>query len=170
MPAQEEWKPIPGFPDYMVSDRGRVVSHKRGKPKLLNPRVRTTGYRSVGLRNDPKQANPTTLFVHRLVLAAFVGPRPEGLVIRHLDGDPSNNVLGNLQYGTPSENSQDMVRHGRHLYASRTHCARGHEFNDANTVIRTDNSARRCRICANERAVTYYTRRALRAAGMEAAA
>lgn len=49
---------------------------------------------------------------HVLVLEAFVGPRPSGMVGRHLDGNSSNNLLANLAWGTPSENQQDSVRHG----------------------------------------------------------
>ena len=46
--------------------------------------------------------------VHSLVLLAFVGDRPDGMIhTRHLDDDPSNNVLANLRYGTPKENAAD---------------------------------------------------------------
>jgi len=51
-------------------------------------------------------------FVHELVLLTYVGPRPDGMLIRHLDGDPSNNRLDNLKYGSPAENYQDQVEHG----------------------------------------------------------
>ena len=33
----------------------------------------------------------TRAYVHKLVLLAFVGPRPKGMQCRHLDGDPGNN-------------------------------------------------------------------------------
>lgn len=52
-------------------------------------------------------------WVHRLVLHAFAGPPGDGQVARHLDGDPTNNALGNLVWGSPSENNADMVEHGR---------------------------------------------------------
>jgi predicted transcriptional regulator len=51
--------------------------------------------------------------VHRLVLEAFVGPCPPGMMCRHLDGDPTNNRLENLVWGTKEENAADRVRHGR---------------------------------------------------------
>ena len=50
--------------------------------------------------------------VHRLVLEAFVGPCPDGCETRHLDGNPSNNSLWNLLYGTASENWNDRRQHG----------------------------------------------------------
>lgn len=45
--------------------------------------------------------------VHRLVAWAFLGPQPPEAFVRHVDGDPSNNRLNNLAYGTPWENIQD---------------------------------------------------------------
>lgn len=51
------------------------------------------------------------MYVHHAVLLAFVGPRPEGLLTRHLDGNCLNNRLDNLRYGTKSENSADFYRH-----------------------------------------------------------
>lgn len=42
--------------------------------------------------------------IHSLVAAAFIGPRPEGLVINHKDGNRLNNVVENLEYCTYSEN------------------------------------------------------------------
>lgn len=50
--------------------------------------------------------------VHRLVLEAFVGPRPDGMMCRHLDGDRQNNRLDNLAWGTNAENQADRIAHG----------------------------------------------------------
>jgi hypothetical protein len=44
----------------------------------------------------------------------FVGPAPSGHECCHRDGDPSNNDLANLYWGTPSQNRSDAVRHGTH--------------------------------------------------------
>jgi hypothetical protein len=50
--------------------------------------------------------------IHLLVLRAFKGEAP-GMVARHLDGNPMNNRLDNLCWGTYKENSSDMIKHGR---------------------------------------------------------
>lgn len=42
--------------------------------------------------------------VHALVLLAFVGPRPDGFDILHMNHVPTDNRLSNLRYGTRSEN------------------------------------------------------------------
>ena len=101
------WLPIPGYEDYDVSDEGQVRSRKRGTPRLL--RLQAAGdrrrYRKVSLPVDQK-------YVHHLVAEAFIGPRPDGMEVRHLDGDPTNNCLDNLAYGTSAENSADCIAHG----------------------------------------------------------
>lgn len=51
-------------------------------------------------------------FVHRLVLEAFVGKCPDKMHARHLNGNPSDNRVENLAWGTRSENMMDRVRHG----------------------------------------------------------
>lgn len=88
--------------------------------------------------------------VHSLVAEHFVGARPEGTDIRHLDGDKLNNAATNLAYGSRSENNLDQVMHGTHPEASKTHCKRGHEFTPDNTRIETT-GARRCLTCARSR-------------------
>lgn len=51
--------------------------------------------------------------VHRLVASAFLGPCPGGQEVRHLDGNPQNNAVTNLAYGTRTENILDVLRIGR---------------------------------------------------------
>ncbi len=57
--------------------------------------------------------------IHVLVLETFVGPRPEGLICRHLDGNPLNNHVNNLRWGTAEENYDDRRRHGTDNTGSR---------------------------------------------------
>jgi hypothetical protein len=52
-------------------------------------------------------------YVHQVILETFVGPRPPGMECRHLDGNPGNNRLANLCWGTCKENAADTRRHGR---------------------------------------------------------
>jgi hypothetical protein len=56
--------------------------------------------------------------IHRLVLEAFVGPCPEGHIGCHGDGDPTNNRLENLRWGTHQANADDTLRHGRRKMGS----------------------------------------------------
>jgi HNH endonuclease/NUMOD4 motif len=104
------YRAIPGFPRYRVNERGRVVSYARGKRRRLRPFTLSAGYLAVDLTHAGEKRK---LYVHQLVLLAFVGPCPDGMETRHLDGNPANNRLENIRYGTPAENAQDRERHGR---------------------------------------------------------
>jgi hypothetical protein len=57
--------------------------------------------------------------VHTLVLTAFVGPRPDGMECRHLNGVRADARLENLAWGTKAENMADKSDHGTLLYGTR---------------------------------------------------
>lgn len=101
-------KQIPGFGNWWVSDVGEVFRKTDG----FRPSVQKheKGYRKVYLRHGGKTYPK---LIHQLVLMAFVGPRPEGMMCRHLNGDPKDNRLENLKWGTNRENTQDRIEHGR---------------------------------------------------------
>ena len=106
----ERWKRVAGFGDaYEISDSGSIRSFKRSLDNVMNTTITPSGHRFVGLSLNGIRY---TKYIHRLVLEAFVGPCPEGMECRHLDGDPSNNRVDNLKWGTSTENAADMVRHG----------------------------------------------------------
>lgn len=162
--SAEAWRPVAEVPGYEVSDRGRVrsvartVARSNGIPqrvaaRVLAPHTSTTGYRAVRLCRDGR---PIPRKVHALVAAAFIGPRPEGLEVRHLNGDRLDNRAENLAYGTRSENMRDAVRHGTHVAARRTHCPAGHPYDDENTALwRTRGGVGRyCRACKRARTTT----------------
>lgn len=142
--SAEEWRLIPGVPGYQVSSYGSVYSNKTQRE------LRTSGlrYPQVTLHRDGERITRT---VHSLVAEAFIGPRPAGREVRHLDGNERNPRLDNLAYGTPSENAQDRLRHGTDQNGRKTHCKHGHPFNEANTYVPKDRNARVCRICVNAR-------------------
>lgn len=145
----EEWRPYPKFEAfYEVSSLGRVRSLDRVTPRrVIRGRMRARnvddlGYVCVTLSVG---GSGSTRKVHRAVCEAWHGPAPEGLVCRHLDGDPLNSTPGNLAWGTVAENSQDQLRHGRHWGVAKTHCLRGHEFTPENTIRKP--AGRSCREC-----------------------
>jgi hypothetical protein len=82
-------------------------------PTWSNIDGRGHGYLSVKLSRD---GDCYTWFVHRLVTAAFLGPLPDDMETRHLNGDWLDNRLVNLIYGTSLENSADAVQHGTSRY------------------------------------------------------
>ena len=100
--------------EYYVTDAGRVVSVKWNKVRILQPRYRAgSEYQLVNLSAD---GEVSTHYVHHLVLEAFHGTKPtREWQTRHLDGNPHNNNLSNLAYGTAADNAADRVRHGTQL-------------------------------------------------------
>lgn len=145
------WRDAPGYEGlYRVSDSGDIWSCRRRR--IMKPEVLEAGHLRVDLaRGDGTRQRE---FLHRIILRAFVGPRPDGMVVRHLDGDPGNNRVENLKYGTHSENALDSVTHGTHNTAGKlkTHCPRGHEYSEGNTYINPNRPKdRRCRECARTR-------------------
>ncbi|MFE5828694.1 HNH endonuclease [Streptomyces sp. NPDC056508] len=106
----EEWREVPGWPRYFVSDQGRMLG-RRGK--VLRPSTNyRNGYQYVGLSKADGTGGTKSFNVHRLVLEAFDRPSRPGEQCRHLNGDPADNRLSNLCWGTPRENAADRVRHG----------------------------------------------------------
>lgn len=105
-----EWRPIPDFPDYEVSNTGLVRSYKRKKPRILKPGTHSTGYYQVGLRRNGEKTH--VFKIGYLVLLAFRGPCPEGCEMCHNDGDPTNDHLDNLRWDTHAANMQDASHHG----------------------------------------------------------
>lgn len=113
----EIWKDILHYENwYQVSSFGRVKSlirkHRFGyskKEKVLQSFPNNKRYLRVDLCKDGQR---DCRQVHRLVLETFIGLCPEGMECRHLDGNPQNNRLDNLQWGTASENQRDRIIHG----------------------------------------------------------
>jgi len=69
---------------------------------------------------------------------------------------------GTLVYGTSSENSYDVVRHGRNHNANKTYCDSGHEFTPENTYVQ-GNGGRGCRECHRKICRDYMRRKRARA-------
>ena len=116
---KEEWRRVVGSDRHEVSNTGklRTIEYKSRnifgeytmRPRPVKGNRTKSGYMRVYLYLPNGRRN---VFLHVLVLEAFRGPRPKGYVSRHLDGNPENNSLDNLVWGTYEENTADMKRHG----------------------------------------------------------
>ncbi|HEV7195571.1 MAG TPA: NUMOD4 motif-containing HNH endonuclease, partial [Pedococcus sp.] len=129
-----------------ITDRGRKWRGRIMSPAPMGP----SGYLVVTLWRDGKQR---TALVHRLVLTAFVGP--SDFEVRHKYGDPADNRLAHLAWGTHSENQFDQVAHGTHANASKDECPAGHAYDEANTYVYPGRAHRGCRACRRSYARNY---------------
>ena len=129
----EEWRNIPGWPLHEVSNLGRLKSKARWVHRI-HPKYGSASHmwrpeRILRLQEcrHADAEKPTalitrisrfgdgranTVYVHHLVMFAFIGPRPVGMECCHYDGDPTNNRLENLRWDTPAGNAADKKRHG----------------------------------------------------------
>lgn len=120
--TQELWRDVIGYEGlYSVSNLGRVRSEARlaaigggnvrtVKTRLLKPAKNPNGYLSVWLC---KPGHQRSFLVHRLVADAFL-PNPEGKpFVNHIDNNPSNNALDNLEHCSHQENMAHARRQGR---------------------------------------------------------
>ena len=121
----EVWKDIPGYEGkYQASTEGRIRSldrmirgrspysksyyYRPMKGRILRPgRVCKNGHVSVVLEHGGI-GQP----VHQLIMKTFVGDPPEGMEVLHNNGDPTDNRLENLRYGTRTANILDVYWQG----------------------------------------------------------
>ena len=114
----EVWRDIKGYEGiYMISNYGKVKSvigwngHEYiHKEKILKPRYNKLGYEVVDLVSKKIKHRKR---VHRLLAEAFI-PNPNKYpYINHIDCDPSNNSLENLEWCTQKQNIQHAKMLGR---------------------------------------------------------
>lgn len=100
----EEWRTISDNPNYEVSNMGQVRNRltglilKQSKPRNIY------GYYGLDLGSKNKRT------VHSLVAREFIGERPEGMVIDHINRNKYDNRPENLRYCTQSENIKNRNR------------------------------------------------------------
>jgi hypothetical protein len=117
MTNDEVFRPIPGFSNYRVSNRGRVQSRYGKNGRFLGSwrdmklQTEPDGRTRVNIKHDGGRVR--TIRVATLVLLAFIGPpRPHQKACHFPDRNKSNNRLENLRWGTRGDNMQDAMAHG----------------------------------------------------------
>jgi HNH endonuclease/NUMOD4 motif len=122
--STEIWKPIPDMDGYEASSIGRIrsvdryVKHSCGSGKVLRRgqilkiKIEKFGYARVPINCASTGKGKMIKTVHSLVCAAFIGPRPDGLHINHINNVRHDNRIVNLEYVTPRQNCQHRKVHG----------------------------------------------------------
>jgi hypothetical protein len=122
MSDTNEPEPVPGFPAYRLYPDGTIESRWRSgmfysgfetEDKWTRPKLRRheQGYLGIDLRDGRGRSRRT--YIHILIAEIFISPKPfVNAIVRHLDGDSSNNRVENLAWGTYKENEDDKIRHG----------------------------------------------------------
>ena len=108
---EEEWRSISGYPNYEVSNLGKVRNIKTGEFRKL--RSGTDGYLLIVLCEN---SITKTYRVHRLVAQEFVEKPDNKPVVDHIDHNIQNNCINNLRWCSRSENQ--MNRNKQHKQCS----------------------------------------------------
>ena len=131
----EEWKLIKEFPNYKISNMGRVIN--KNTNRLLRPALSYAGYYEVHLWKDRKG---TTKRIHQLVYKTFAEDENlSGYVINHKDGNKKNNNFLNLEKITPQENNY----HATYIIKTNKSAKTIQQLNDNYEIIRIFPSIRK---------------------------
>lgn len=118
----ELWKDISGYSGlYQVSSKGRIKCLERQvktkgngvrtiQERIRKPQIKKTGYHVTTLCDG--QSGTKTFSVHQLVAQAFIPNFTKGTEINHIDGNPGNNNVSNLEISNPSHNQLHALRLG----------------------------------------------------------
>lgn len=120
--VDEIWKDIQDYPNYQISNYGRVKSKERitnvgiknvkqvkREEKILKPLKITKGYLGIRLYN---KTNIKTFKIHRLVAIYFISNPNNYEQVNHIDGNKLNNKVDNLEWCTCSENMKHSYKIG----------------------------------------------------------
>jgi hypothetical protein len=110
--VEEQWKQILDWPNYAVSDRGRIkrlTTRNSGVAGAILSQFLVSGYPSVNLTDSGKRKS---VRVHRLVAEAFLPKQAGATEVNHIDASRSNNDLLNLEWVSASGNRKHGYDHG----------------------------------------------------------
>lgn len=108
-----EARPVAGYPGYSVTTHGQVLGKRADTSGGLSPDAGEQGHLRVTMHREGSPKSGERESVHRLVLTAFARPARAGEQACHRNGDPSDNRISNLYWGSQETNWGDRVRHGR---------------------------------------------------------
>ena len=109
---------VPGYGGkYYATEDGQIFNKKLNR--FLKQTLRSNGYLVVGLNFRKKEK---ICFVHRLVLMAYQGvPKKDKNITNHIDGNPGNNHISNLEWCDQYHNMQHSIRIGLSKNKGETH-------------------------------------------------
>ena len=136
---------MPGFKGVTVEERlkaNSIISSNGCRVWNKKESLFPSGHVAISFRGNAMKA-------HRALWIETFGDLDSKTVVRHICNNPACTNIEHLTTGTQADNIQDMIDAGRHGMTNKTHCPKGHEYNETNT--RTYKGRRWCRACDNER-------------------
>ncbi len=105
----EEWRIVKDYPHYAISNYGRLFYTRICAFMKPQKNHQNKGYVKVCIRNNKGKR---FFFIHRIVALNFIENPHNKPYINHIDGNPANNHISNLEWATPSENTQHSYNMG----------------------------------------------------------
>jgi hypothetical protein len=100
---------IPGYPGYYADTDGAIWSDRRGELRPMKPRIKDNGYPQITMQLNGRKVDR---HIHDLVLTAFHGERPAGMVACHFpNNDKTDCRPANLMWGSRSLNWEHCKLH-----------------------------------------------------------
>jgi hypothetical protein len=127
------------IPLFIQRLESRTVSNERGC-KYYTGSTNSDGYGKVSFQGR-------SVLIHRWIFEQHHGPIPRGILICHECDTPQCWNIDHLFAGTSQDNLQDCAKKGRHTNGAKTHCPRGHEYNDQNMRYTDAGKGRKRRAC-----------------------
>lgn len=108
----EIWLPIIDYPNYRVSNFGRIKSLNylgHGGEQILKQGISAQGYMKINLYDGGRRKS---MLVHRLVAQAFIDNPESKPQVNHKNGIKTDNNSINLEWATAKENTDHAYRNG----------------------------------------------------------
>jgi len=109
----EIWKIIEDAPKYEISNFGRI---RNIKSKKIRKCFFSKGYPAITLqKQDLSVGRKSNHLLHRLIAKAFINNPNNYFVVNHIDGDPKNYNINNLEWCNQKENlyhSRNISKNG----------------------------------------------------------
>lgn len=131
----EIWKDIDGYNgQYKISSFGSVKSFKSGGSKILKQKTNNKGYKWVVLSLNGVKQN---VLIHRLVATHFLDNQNCYKVVNHIDENPSNNTVSNLEWCSQSENTKKSTKFHKYYETNKVLCkTKNSKYKDTNNKVK----------------------------------
>jgi len=108
---KEIFEEFPLEPRYLIGNCGTVISTFKNKSTYLKEYTDNNGYKRLTLNINGR---PKKFLIHRLVMLTFTpNDLSDTLVVNHIDCDPSNNSMNNLEWCTQRQNMDHAKENNR---------------------------------------------------------
>lgn len=136
---EEIWKVVPNYPNYMVSNHGRVKTVETNR--VLRGSADVHRYKMIALKNN---TGTTTFSVHRLVAEAFIDNPENKQYVNHKNRNKMDNHVNNLEWVTHQENMAHVSETGRKT--TTTAACEIELLDDDKNVLRTFRDQEECAV------------------------